>query len=275
MKKRKSVLLLLTAASLVFTLCACGGEKPDPSPTPTPATEGTAPAPVSEVKTGIVIEASMHTLTIEAKDGSTYAFVVDDNTRFEGEAENLGDTVSVEYEGEYQQDAAAKSVKVVEAAKEGTVSVVPEATDAKPTGASGPDTIKYITAVVKDASMNSLTVSWMDKDYLILRDDNTTVDGAMEIGNTVRIFHYGDIADGVTALRIDVVTESGDDIKYITGEVVNVSMSVICVDHDGHQYFIAKDDDTKSDSISVGDRVRVYHHGDIQDGIVATRIIKL
>ncbi len=113
-----------------------------------PEREGTAPAPVSEVKTGIVIEATMHTLTIEARDGSTYVFGVDDNTRFEGEAEDLGDIVSVEYEGEYQENAAAKSVKVVEAAKGGTVSVVPEATAAtvKPADTSDPDTIKYIIA---------------------------------------------------------------------------------------------------------------------------------
>jgi len=123
--------------------------------------------------------------------------------------------------------------------------------------------------------MSNMTVGWKDKDYRILLDDDTTVDGSILIGDTVRIFHYGDIMDGVTALRIDVMSEEADDIKYINGTVVDASMNSICIDCDGHQYSIAKDDDTKSDSVSIGDSVRVYHHGDFKDGIVATRIIKL
>ena len=269
MKKTKKILPLLLAASIAVSLCACGGTPSAPTPTPDAATE--------TVKTGIVIEATMHALTIEARDGSTYSFVTDDSTEFTGSGEDLGDTVSVGYEGEYQQNALAKVIKVVEKGAEGTVTPVPEATEASasPASSTDPDTIKYIIAVVKDASMHNMTVSWQDKDYLILKDDDTTVDGAIEVGNTVRIFHYGDITDGITALRIDLMVEDGDDIKYINGEVIDASMNNICVDYDGHQYNISKDDDTKSDSVSVGDQVRVYHHGDIQDGIVATRIIKL
>jgi len=84
----------------------------------------------TEVKTGIVIEASMHALSIEAPDGTTYTFVTDDSTEFIGEGETLGDTVSVEYEGEYEQNILAIRIKAVEKAHEETVTSVPEATAA-------------------------------------------------------------------------------------------------------------------------------------------------
>ncbi len=296
MQKKKKMIVSLAVCLLAASLCACGAspreeapeapapvsDPPTPTPTPTPAPDPTEP--VRQTKTGIVIEASMHTVTIEANDGSTYYFTVDDSTEFAGEGENLGDTASVEYEGDYMDNVPAIKIQVVRKADEDLAALgvevqespAPEA-EAAPASASQPDTLKYITGVVKDVSMNNITVEWNGKDYLILKDDKTSVEGDIIVGTRARVYHTGDIADGVTAVDISAVAPEivNSDVRYITGVVVDASMSSILIENDGHVYSVLKDENTKSDSIVVGDTVRVYHKGSYADGMTATSIVKM
>ncbi len=294
MKKANKIITVLVIGSLAFSVSACGTNQTQSVPSP----EVTQQAVSENVKTGIVIEASMHNLTIEAMDGSTYSFISDDSTQFIGSSENLGDTVSVEYEGDYQSYTLAKKIQVIEKADENVSASAKEVTetpDVKPTAEStesgneqstaqneqsttqnNQSTPKYITGTVVDASMNNVTVEWNGRNYTILKTDKTTVEGDVTVGATVRVYHTGDIDDGVEAIDISVVAPeiTDSDIKYITGTVVDASMNTIVIENGGHQYSVLKDDDTKSDNVAVGDTVRVYHRGSYSDGMVATSIIK-
>lgn len=296
MQKSKKLIVLLAVCLLAASLCACSSPAKDapespapvsdpPSPTPAPTPTPT-PEPVKQTKTGIVIEASMHTVTIEANDGSTYYFLVDDDTEIVGDGENLGDTTSVEFEGDYKENVLATKIQVVKKAEEEVSAAGVEAqeppaensgTSSAPAPTTQPDTLKYITGVVKDAAMNNVTVEWNGKDYLILKDDKTSVEGDIVVGATVRVYHTGDITDGVVAVDITVLTPENTDneVRYITGTVVDASMNSILIENDGHVYSVLKDENTKSDSIVVGDTVRVYHKGSYADGMTATSIVKV
>lgn len=278
MKKTNKIIAAMIVGALALGVCACGTTKTEPEAEP----EIEQQEESETVKTGVVIEASMHNLTIEANDGSTYSFITDDDTEFIGEGESLGDTVSVEFEGEYQEYTLAKKIQVIEEAEEDVSTTVPEVTEESYNSAeqseNKSDKPKYITGTVTDATMNNITVEWNGRNYTILKTDNTTVEGEIVVGETVRVYHTGDIADGVEAIDIKVIdTENDaddDDIKYITGEVVDAAMNHIIIENNGHQYTVLKDDDTKSDNIALGDTVRVYHKGSFSDGMVAISIVK-
>lgn len=273
MKKSKKAAALLMACALVFSLCACQSTKQDSTQPDTAAvqTEG------KDIKTGFVVEASMNTLTITSPDGSTYIYTVDDTTVFEGESENLGDTVSVTCDGEYKENAVAETVKVIEKADSAVSDTAKEVKNSSGTKNTSSDKkVKYITAVVKDASMNNVTVEWGGKTYNVKKTDKTTVEGDITVGDTVRIYHLGDMKDGIAAIDISVVAPEivNKDIRYITGKVVEASMNTIVIENNGHKYSVKKTDETKSDSVSIGDTVRVYHKGSYADGMTATSIIK-
>ncbi len=287
MRKANKIITVMVIGSLALSVSACGTTQPQSTTAPAV----TQQAASETVKTGIVIEASMHNLTIEAMDGSTYSFISDDSTEFGGGSENLGDTVSVEYDGEYQEYTLAKKIQVVEKADENVsasaVEVTEAPSDAKKTAeeksSSGSAQSenksaapKYITGTVTDVSMNNITVEWNGRNYTILKTDKTTVEGDVIVGATVRVYHTGDIDDGVEAIDISVVAPelANSDIKYITGKVVDASMNTIVIENGGHRYSVLKDDNTKSDNVAVGDTVRVYHKGSYSDGMVATSIIK-
>ena len=199
-KVNKIIISIVAVSSLALSVCACSMSGSERTQTPTVTQQAVSEA----VKTGVVIEASMHTLTIEAMDGSTYSFITDDNTVLLGNGENLGDTVSVGFEGEYKENILAKKIQIVEKA-DGNISAsatevkeVTSESNAKP-NTNAP---KYITGVVTDASMNNITVEWNGRNYTILKTDKTTVEGDITVGATVRIYHTGDIADGVEATSI-------------------------------------------------------------------------
>lgn len=287
MRKANKIITVMLIGSLALSVSACGTAQPQSTPAP----EVTRQAVSETVKTGVVIEASMHNLTIEALDGTTYSFISDDSTEFIGSSENLGDTVSVEFDGEYQAYTLAKKIQVVEKADESVSSSATEVTEAatetketadeKSSAGSAQSenksaAPKYITGTVTDASMNNVTVEWNGRNYTILKTDKTTVEGDVVVGATVRVYHTGDIDDGVEAIDISVVAPElvNSDIKYITGKVVDASMNTIVIENGGHRYSVLKDDDTKSDNVAVGDTVRVYHKGSYSDGMVATSIIK-
>lgn len=269
MVKIHKALFLAAVCSLSFSLCSCNLKKNTDASTSTATEQST-----NLTKTGVVVEATMHSLTIAASDGTTYVYSMDDTTIFEGESENLGDTVSVTSVGEYTDKVLAKTVKVISKSDESVSASAKEVKDAS----SNPSDVKvkYITAVVKDASMNNVTVEWGGKTYSVKKTDKTTVEGNIKVGDTVRIYHEGNMKDGIAAIDISVVAPEivNKDIKYITGKVVDASMNTIVIENNGHTYGVKKTDETKSDSVAVGDTVRVYHKGSYADGMTATSIIK-
>jgi len=104
MLKKKYVItafVLVVILSQAITACV---KTPEPS---TPLAQ--APANAVSTKTGVLIDASMHTATIQAPDGSTYTFGIGDGTEYEG-SKDLGETVSVSYDGEYIAGTVAISI---------------------------------------------------------------------------------------------------------------------------------------------------------------------
>ena len=253
---------------------------PEPTAAQTPeasALEDSGPTTI----TGVVIEASLHTLMVAAGDGTTYSFLTDDATEVVGDSENLGDTVSVTFAGTYTENILAQKVVIDQKAENPVAKTAQEVTEPKTDGGNSgeadPDSeLRYITAQVKDAAMNHVTVEWHGQTYTVLKTDQTTVEGEITVGATVRVYHLGDIADEITAVDISVIDPEPEapEVKYITGTVVDTSMNSIVISHNGQEYSVLKDENTKSDSVFVGDTVRVYHKGSYADGMTATSIVK-
>jgi len=235
-------------------------------------------------KTGVLIEASMHVLSIQAPDGSTYTFGIDDNTDVEG-SEVLGNTMSISYRGEYSSGIIAVTVMTVSEVAETSPSGGKGSTDApgapQPKEPSSPqDTIWYLTGTVMDVSMNQLQLLYEDgKTYTVLKDDNTKTEEGIVVGCVARVFHKGSLKNGMVATEIHFISAAPpppdqDTIWYLTGTVTDASMHQLqLLYEDGLIYTILKDDDTRTDQgIEVGSTVRVYHKGTLASEMHALEI---
>ena len=266
---KKSIIFALVIV-LVFALTACGGNE----------TEDTVEELQS--KTGVLIEASMHVITIQAPDGSTYTFGIDDSTEIQG-SEILGNTMSVTYSGEYTSGIIAETITTVTEVAQTSDSGGKGSTEApgapQPKEPASGDKIWYITGTVQDVSMNQLQLLYEDgKTYTVLKDDNTKTDPGIVVGCVARVFHKGSIKDGMLATEIHFIADSppptGPKIYYLTGTVTDASMNQLQLAYeDGRVYTILKDDNTRTDpGIEIGSTVRVYHEGNMADQMLATEI---
>jgi len=277
MLKKRLVVIAFTLI-LPVMLIACGGS----------ATEATGEA--LSTKTGVLIEASMHVVSIQAPDGTTYTFGIDDNTTVEG-SEVLGNTMSVSYNGDYYSGTIAVKITTVTEAAQTSASGGKGSTDAP--GAPQPsnppasqEKLWYITGTVQDVSMNQLQLLYEDGNtYTVLKDDNTKTAEGIVVGCVARVFHKGNIKDGMIATEIQLISPPTQDgggtsstadggVMYLTGTVTDASMnSLQLLYEDGKTYTIIKDDNTKTDEgIVVGSTVRVYHVGVLADQMIATEI---
>jgi len=277
----KKVITITLVLGLILALTACGGNASNTTEDPVEALS---------TKTGVLIEASMHVVSIQAPDGSTYTFGVDDNTTIEG-SEVLGNTMSVSYKGDYYSGVIAVSISTITEAPQTSASGGKGSTDAPdaPQPSNPPaaqEKLWYITGTVQDVSMNQLQLLYEDGNtYTVLKDDNTKTDSGIVVGCVARVFHKGTIKNGMVATEIQFIsgpTESGGGtsstadggVMYLTGTVTDVSMnSLQLLYEDGKTYTIIKDDNTKTDEgIVVGSTVRVYHVGVLADQMIATEI---
>jgi len=275
---KKSITVIALILVLMLALVACGSDEVE------------EPAESISTKTGVLVEASMHVVSIQAPDGTTYTFGIDDNTKIEG-SEVLGNTVSVTYAGEYASGIIAISITTVTEAAQTSDSGGKGSTDAP--GAPQPsnppaaqEKLWYITGTVQDVSMNQLQLLYEDGNtYTVLKDDNTKTDEGIVVGCVARVFHKGSIKDGMLATEIQFISASPQDgggtsstedggIMYLTGTVTDASMnSLQLLYEDGKTYTIIKDDNTKTDEgIEVGSTVRVFHVGVLADQMIATEI---
>jgi len=209
---KKSITLVLVL-SFLLGLCACSSA-PQPTSVPASATE--------TVKTGTVLEASMHTLSITAPDGTTYSFITDDSTETIGDGLCVGDTVSVAFDGDYKENILAKKVTIDQKA--------------------APET-------------PAPSVQWDEEQKTDSAEEETPPEAAQPETNS----------SGA----------SPDDVlEFITGTVMDVSMNSIVIECDGQEFSIQKDENTQSDSVFIGDMVRVYYKENSGDGMTATSIVK-
>jgi len=275
---KKISLMFVLALVLVFALTACGDSNNNDTPDEPEATVDESLTTI----TGVLIDASMHVITLQAPNGTTYTFAIDDDTEIIG-SEVLGNTMSASFVGEYTSGVVAVAVMTISEIPDTSASGGKGSTGAagapQPKEPSPEDRIWYLTGTVTDVSMNQLQLLYEDgTTYTVLKDDNTQSDSGIVVGCVARVFHKGSLRNGMVATEIHFIADSpppqGDPIFFLTGTVTDATMNELqLLYEDGNTYTILKDDDTRTDSgIEVGSVVRVFHKGGLQPQMLATEI---
>lgn len=195
MNKKYTIIAII----LIFALTACSQSTPDAS---------------ISTKTGVLIEATSSSINIQAPDGTTYKFTVDDKTVIQG-SENLGDTLEVDYLGEYTSGITATSIKTLSPADtsavhdDGTPARGPTDNPDAPQPANPPasgEKMMYFTGVVYAFSSSSITVLYEDGNlYTLTIDPNAIIDPGIAVGAKVRVFHTGSLKSGIVTKEINLV----------------------------------------------------------------------
>jgi len=264
-KSSKFGIVVSVLALLLVILTACG------------STDAGKDDGSLSTKTGVLVEVSQNVISIQAPDGTTYKFNVDNNTDIDGSV-LLGNTVSVSFIGEYSSGVIADFVKVLEEADHSASSDKGSTgdTDApQPREPSAPDeTIWYMTGTVKEITASRLELLYKDgHTYIVTIDGNSKVDKEVVVGSTARVFHKGKMVDGMVATEIHFIPPEVT-IWYFTGTVMDLtSTSLKLAYEDGHTYLVTIDNNTKIDKkVTVGCTARVFHTDKMEDGMVATEI---
>lgn len=257
---KKLSVFLISALVAVMALSACGAEK-------------------SVTKSGVLTSLERFSLSITSSDGTVYKYSVDSDTKFDGEDESLGDTVEVVSSGEFEDGAHADEIRIVKNGDEVTTDV------------------ESLSGKITDAVHASVTVETDDgESYIVFKDDNTAVhsDSGISIGDSVEIFYTGSLEDNsAVANSIFVISDSNgspnpqqqssnnnkentssqDVIRYLTGECVDNTMHNVTIKYNGVNYNVVKDDNTEVvGNIGVGDTIRIFHKGSLEEGMHATKI---
>ncbi len=267
MKKLISLsLIICLALAIGLSACAKTPTEPDLDPmNPGPQIPDTATV------TGVVIEASEGAVSVQAPDGTTYIFTVGSETKIDGK-DDLGSTVEVKYSGNYVEKTNAIEIKVVkEAAPETTTAPGPEIP------ADKEHVIKYITGTIIGDTMHNVQVKarMNGETYTILKNDKTVSDENIVVGSVVRVWHTGNIKDGVMATKVILIADPVDAEKHLLiGTIVDsTTNSIIVTAKDGFNYTFKKTDKTEvTASISIGDKVSITYTGDVTDGPTAVKI---
>ena len=233
-------------------------------------------------KTGVLIEVSAHVISIQAPDGTTYTFGVNDGTTVHG-SEKLGNTVSVIHDGEYSSGVIASSVTTIaevdHESSSGKGSTDDPAAPQPKEPKSSDETIWYMTGTVNALSSNQLQLLYEDgHTYKVTIDSSTKVEHEVVVGCVARVFHKGRMVDGMVATEIHFISATPSDdpntVWYLTGVVTEISEThLLLLYEDDKTYTINRDENTRSDpGIEVGTRVRVFHKGHLADEMLATEV---
>ncbi|MEG1441386.1 MAG: hypothetical protein RSB38_01200 [Oscillospiraceae bacterium] len=307
MKKIKGSLLVLATVCAV-SLVGCGEKAAEPTTSPSASPAQTAVKSENvNMKTGMVVESTASHIYIEAPDGSTYHFRIDDKTDLDSKGDNLGDTVEVSYDGEYKDEMVAKKLvttkvsetaatpkPTAEKATEKPATEKPATTDKKATATPAPkatadaNQLKYVKGIVQNASMYNVSIKRHDgKVYNIKKDDNTEVDGNLLVGAEVEVIHKGNFKNGILATSIVVLSEpetkkpvekkgvKKSEGTTVSGVIENASMNNIVIkDANGKTYSFSKSDDIVVDDNAefVGKSVVITYTGKLESNPVATKI---
>ena len=274
---KKSSFIVIVVLVLMFALVACS-ENPG-------NVTGDGGGDAVSSKTGVLIEVSAHVVSIQAPDGSTYTYGVNEETTVQG-SELLGNTISVSYRGEYSSGIIAISITTVAEVDHDSTpgkGSTDEPAAPQPKEPKDPEkqheTIWYMTGTVKSISSTLLELLYEDgHTYKVTIDQHTDIEHGVVVGSVARVFHKGRMVDGMVATEIhhiaDKPSDDSNSVYYLTGEVVDISESVLHLAYDdGKTYTIHKDAHTRADpGIEVGTRVRVFHKGHLADEMTATEI---
>jgi len=277
---KKFCVIIVAVIMLALILTACSGNPASESPpSVNPPSE---PAVSVSSKTGVLIEVSVHVVSIQAPDGSTYTFGVNEETTVQG-SELLGNTITVSYRGEYSSGIIAVSITTVaEVDHDSTPGkgstddpAAPQPKEPEPAH----EKIWYMTGTVKGLTSNQLQLLYEDgHTYKVTIDNKTDIDKDVVVGCVARVFHKGRMVDGMVATEIHFIADKPADdsntVWYLTGTVTDISEhQLLLLYEDGKTYTIIKDEHTRADpGIEIGTRVRVYHKGHLAEEMTATEV---
>ena len=269
MKIKKLLLVGLSAAITAAFLSACAEKKSQPAPEPensAPGVEETAAPQITvEAIYGKVTDATMSTVTLLTEEGDSYTIAMDDDTVVHsGDGIAVDDPVEVIYTGSLADNSAvAESVIVT---SEAVVKAAP---------AGDQEKLKYVDGPCIDETMNVIQVEYKGVTYALLKTDSTVVVGNVSVDDMIRVFHKGDIADGVEVTKIVLISkadanETEDfEVKKIYGTIqdaANASLAVLETDG-GKTVQVVKTDDTKQKvESSIGAYVEVTYKEVTEDG---------
>ena len=238
-----------------------------------------------EVIYGEVADASNSSLSITAGDGKTYTILKNDETIVHsGHGITIGDHVEVLYTGSLsEENAVAQSIMISsegesQAAAAPGPAATPEPDPApsagtEPVPAAGQETIRYVDGPCVDDTMNSILLDYEGFTYSILKDDSTVVVGDIAAGDTIRVFHKGNLSDGMTATKILLVAKAQDNeeedfgLKKIYGTILDETKSSLLLStDDGREVQIIKTDDTEVLASGLGVYVEVSYRDETPDG---------
>ena len=282
-KKSSLIIIIVLLFALAVTACSENPSSGSPS-SGSPSSESPPSGSEDSVssKTGVLIEVSVHVVSIEAPDGSTYTFGVSEDTSVQG-SELLGNTITVSYHGEYTSGIIATSIITIaevdheSAPGKGSTDepAAPQPKEPKPAH----ETIWYMTGTVKGLSSTQLQLLYEDgHTYKVTINDKTDIEKGVAVGCVARVFHKGRMVDGMVATEIHFIAEKPSDdantVWYLTGTVTDISEHQLhLLYEDNKTYTIIRDEHTRADpGIEVGTRVRVYHKGHLADEMTATEI---
>lgn len=242
-----------------------------------------APAETVEAVYGEIVDASNANVTVLADDGNTYTVLKDDDTVVHsGSSLVIGDYIEVIYVGSLSDNSAmAHSIIVISEAEAQTPpspspsAPAPETAPASPNNTPAPpkETIKYVTGECVDDTMNSIVLRYNGLDYSILKDDSTVVVGNISVGDTIRVFHKGDISNGITATKITLISKAPSsqpedfDTKKIYGSIVDSANASLTITTDNsREVVIVKNDDTEVFAdLSIGTYVEISYRDLTED----------
>lgn len=283
---KKSSIAIIIAATLAIACSGCNGiaknggvETPNSSEVSTSAQPKATPTAV-DVIYGKVIDAANANVTVEANDGKSYTILKDDNTVVHSDnGIVIGDNVEIAYVGNLNDNSAVAHSIII--TSESEMRIAPTPIPASNTSKKKQsNAIKYFTGECMDISMHNIQMKYENNTYSIAKDDNTVTVGNIAVGDTIRVFHKGDIENGMNATKVVLVSKakasSSDDFKSKTlyGNIKAASnASIMITNTNGSDITILKDDNTKVNSdISIGTSVEVICYVTDDGQLMATVI---
>lgn len=267
-------------SALLLTACTAPSEvSSTASPTPTATATATPLADAdTQLKMGVVTEASMGSLSITASDGTVYQFTVTDDTAIDSDSHELGNTVEVSFEGEYKAGINAEAIMVTQIVKKPTAEATPQTTPATEN-----EVIRYITGTVTEATMNAIVIKMDDGEVIhIQKTDDTMVTGTILVDSYVQVFHKGNYKDGMVATEITELkapeTSAAETAQTsISGTISEeITMNTVAIEtDDGKSYVFTRDDNTivHGENLAIGQIVVVTYQGDLENSPVAVKVV--
>lgn len=254
------------------------------------------------LKSGVLTKLDKYAISITASDGTVYQYAVDGETQLGCPVESLGDTLEVTSKGAYKDGVHADKIELVKKAEKAPTPVgavygmVEDAANASVVLAANDGksyTIAKVDGTVVHSGHGIVVGDHVEVVYTGSLEEGTAVaqsilitsEGENKAAPTPKPAPAPTPSPSPTPAAVDPQPEptaapaqdagngSEDWIWYADGECVDDTMHSVLFAYEGVTYDVVKDDSTiVVGDIQVGDMIRVFHKGDLQSGMRATKI---